>query len=73
MTGPWKIVEGIEGHWSYHIAPIDSDGSKAICGRQTMLTHDRLEFWGYRPSHLPVSYCAECERLAREATKGVEQ
>ena len=53
------IVEGVAGCWHYHIAPADRT-AQAYCGAVTMSTHVAWNSWGYKPKHIPHSYCKEC-------------
>lgn len=56
-----EIVEDVSGTWSYHLKR--PEDSKALCGRRTMNTS--IAGWGSKaPSHLPASYCSECEEIA---------
>ena len=67
MTGPYQIVEGISGMWRYHLALIDASPTPALCGARTMATSAPLSSWGFAPAHIPTSYCAKCEEIAKKA------
>lgn len=64
MADRYQIVEGIAGVWHYHLAPAGSSVARGLCGAQTMATSAPLSSWGFKPSHMRHSYCAECARLA---------
>lgn len=66
MTGPWKIVEGIESIWHYHLAPVNGGFIRGLCGARTMPTHAPLNSWGLLPKHFRTSYCKKCEELAKQ-------
>jgi hypothetical protein len=66
----FQIVEGIGGHWHYHLAPVDQSAAIALCGAMTMSTAAPLSSWGYKPTHIPTSYCETCEQLARQEVHG---
>ncbi len=63
MAETYKIVEGIESTWHYHLARIDADDFKSLCGAKTMATEIPLRTWGMK-GHVPSYYCKECERLS---------
>lgn len=61
------LLEGISGYWHYHI----SRRGLAICGeRRVMTTHAPRRTWGFKPTHMPTSYCGECDRLYRGNSTG---
>ena len=60
------LREGVGGNWHYHIAI----GTKPLCGNEdTMECGSPLNSWGFKPDHIPHSYCRTCERVAKE--KGI--
>ena len=60
-----KMCEGVEGMWNYHLCPEDDEnGTKSLCGRQTMYSGSPISSWGFKPGHMPSSYCMECEKIA---------
>lgn len=60
-----KVCEGISGIWRYHLClQTDVHATTALCGRQTMACSCTTESWGFKPEHMPTSYCDECERMA---------
>lgn len=61
---PLCVVEGVEGVWSYHLAPAGTLTPLCTRVRPVMATGIPLNGWGHRASHLPEKYCAECEREA---------
>jgi hypothetical protein len=67
-----RLVEGVESVWNYHLA--FGPATKALCDpRRTMMSCPApLSTWGYR-SHIPSSYCRECERLAVERNLGLPE
>lgn len=61
------LLEGISGVWHYHV----SSGGKALCGAQRVMgTHAPLSSWGTKPTHMPTSYCKECDRLYKKKACG---
>ena len=62
----YRVVEGISGVWHYHLTDEPKNGSsaKSICGARTMYSGMPIDSWGYKPTHMPTSYCKECERLS---------
>lgn len=62
----YRIVESIHGTWHYHLTDQPPDGSSAhgLCGARTMRSSAPLSSWGYKPDHMPSSYCKDCEKLA---------
>lgn len=67
-----RLVEGVESIWNYHLA--FGPERKALCSptRVMMATGAPLNTWGYR-SHVPSTYCRECERLAVERDLGLPE
>lgn len=63
MADAYQIVEGVAGVWHYHLAP-KGISATALCGALTMATEAPLSSWGFKPGHIPHSYCSECERMA---------
>ena len=62
-----RIVEGAESTWHYHLClSVRSTSSAALCGAMTMHAEARIEDWGFRPDHIPMSYCTKCEKIALE-------
>ena len=59
-----RVVEGISGVWHYHLAKAEGPFYEALCGARTMYSAAPLDSWGYKPDHMPASYCAECARIA---------
>lgn len=62
MSGSLRIVEGVAGMWHYHLADSAGHPSKSLCGKRTMATGAPLDSWGFKPTHMPTSYCAECDQ-----------
>ena len=59
-----QLVEGIAGHYVYHISETGENCKPALCGnKNVMKTGVRVSTWGM-VSHLNEKYCKECERLA---------
>lgn len=59
-----SVVEGVEGMWSYHLAPTGT--LKPLCERKHPVMHTGVPLagWGHRSGHLPERYCSECEAAA---------
>jgi hypothetical protein len=65
LSADVRLCEGVVGMWRYHLCPADDDtGTKSLCGKQTMSCNSPVESWGFKPKHMPSSYCADCERIA---------
>jgi hypothetical protein len=60
----YKVVEGVESTWHYHIAPLGSLHT-SLCGRMTMPTGIPLSGYGFTPKdyHIPVRWCQTCRQL----------
>ena len=63
LLSNYKMCEGIGGTWRYHLCRDDSE-TEALCGKPTMPCRSLISSWGYKPDHMPTSYCKECERIA---------
>lgn len=59
-----KICESRHGNWHYHLCHRHSSGLKGLCGAETMPCHAPIRTWGFKPDHMPASYCRKCEKLA---------
>lgn len=57
------VSEGVSSVWHYHLSTPERT-SIGICGAWTMPTSIRLDTWGFKPDHMPSSYCHRCEVLA---------
>ena len=56
------LSEGIAGMWHYHYAP-KGRPNESLCGAQAMLTGVPAHTWGFKPDHMPTSYCSTCATL----------
>jgi hypothetical protein len=62
----FRVVEGISGHWHYHLAPWTTAGiPTALCSARVMATSIPVSAWGTQ-THLGEKWCANCEQKARE-------
>lgn len=64
MAQNYQIVEGIAGVWHFHLAVAGGSPAKGLCGATTMATCAPIDSWGFKPSHMRHSYCAECATKA---------
>jgi hypothetical protein len=58
----YEIAEGISGMWHYHIR--ERGKMEAACGLDASLvmpTQLPLSSWGFKPGHMPTSYCSKCD------------
>ncbi len=65
-----RICEGVAGTWHYHLT-YNEKGTNALCGAQTMWSGSPLNSWGFKPNHMPTSYCHKCEKLVGLGEKEV--
>jgi len=57
-----QLCEDFNCSWRYHLCAADAKScSKALCGAVTMQSHATVETWGFKPSHMPTTYCKKCE------------
>ena len=67
MTLPFRIVEGVESVWYYHLSEIGKNYEPALCGRkEVMHTEIPLSNWNKKGGNVPSSYCTECGRIYNE-------
>jgi hypothetical protein len=59
------VTEGIASVWHYHLSEAHWK-SRALCGKQAMPTNIPVRTWGFKPDHMPSSYCRVCETKALE-------
>ena len=63
-----RIVEGAESTWHYHLcSSMLKRSAQGLCGAATMHSESPIEDWGFRPDHIPMSYCKKCEKIALDA------
>lgn len=55
----FRVTEGIEGYWIYHISDDELWPIKSLCGKPTMFSHLNLKKWG-TITHLKERYCQKC-------------
>lgn len=61
----FAICESVGGNWHYHLFDRKcGKDSKALCGSHTMWSGSPVETWGFKPDHMPTSYCKICEEIA---------
>ena len=65
-NGKLCIVEGIAGYWHYHVADARTPWAPLCGGGMTMTTFVRWSSWGFKPGHMPKSYCSKCEARRSE-------
>ena len=70
MSDAIHVVETVHGYWNYHLSR--GEGATPLCGSRTLMMHTQIpvDTWGHE-SHLPNSWCRECEAragLCREVT-----
>ena len=65
---PATMAEGIAGTWHYHVS--DNGGRRGLCNKPTMHSEAPLNTWGFKPEHMPSSYCIECATVA--AARGIK-
>jgi len=59
-----KIVEGVESVWHYHLSETGKTAQPALCGNtRVMQTEIPLSNWGKKSSHIPDSFCKECNAI----------
>ncbi len=64
----FKIVEGINGYYSYHMIKHGEGPARALCGARTMCTSLPIESWGeeFSIGCQSAKWCKDCERLRKE-------
>ena len=67
----FAICESIHGNWHYHLFNRKTGkASEALCGAKTMWSGAPLDTWGFKPEHMPSSYCEDCERISQASDGG---
>ena len=64
----FKMCESVSGNWHYHLHREDDHPSKSLCGASTMHSGAPIDTWGFKPEHMPSSYCKKCESIATNST-----
>jgi len=64
---PLKIVEGVESTWHYHLSETGENAKPALCGnKNVMMTKIPFSNWGKKSTHIPESFCKECNAIYQE-------
>ena len=61
----FKVVEGIESTWHYHLRRVDQRVSESLCGAQVFSTEIPVSAWGV-VTHLRERYCSKCAEEAKK-------
>jgi len=60
----FAICESVHGNWHYHLYAKNGRPSESLCGAWTMWSGAPIDTWGFKPDHMPSSYCSKCEEIA---------
>lgn len=58
----FKVTEGIESCWNYHISTLEKP-HQSLCGKEVMWTGIPLKNWGKKVPHIPENFCDECKKI----------